>query len=323
MFRLLKGFFSILNRNKKKLFLVFSLSCFIFVLRFPWNDLLEKTFRDFQKQSARSLQVDFEELKLKLFPPGVEFKELEFLYRDQPISLSSAVISIDVAKWLAFKQGWKFKLFKEDSYLSFNFYKSEKKQKEEEEDSVPIENYFIKGSAPFCSLKALNSFIPNTQFSGDMKARFSYSGSPKELEAIKAFLRIEGENISLSQLELQTPLGPLNLPPIEWKSAQVDFEVKESEVIFKKLQLGEPTDDLYIKMKGSGALAFSYRGQPRLNSYNLELQIDLDKDFPLRILDLMFSAYKEDKGEFYRYSVQLIGQGNQVPNMEKLESFSF
>ena len=75
-------------------------------------------------------------------------------------------------------------------------------------------------------------------------------------------------------------------------------------------------------MKGSGSLNFSYRGLPYLSSYNLELQIDLDKEFPLRILDLMFSAYKEDKGKFYRYSVRLIGRGSQMPNMEKLENFT-
>ncbi|MCZ0931800.1 MAG: hypothetical protein OXJ52_01435, partial [Oligoflexia bacterium] len=118
------------------------------------------------------------------------------------------------------------------------------------------------------------------------------------------------------------PLGPLNLPPIDWSSVKAEVEIKESEVIFKNLRLGESRDDFKIQMKGSGALSFSYRGQPRLSSYNLELQIDLNKDFPLRILDLMFSTYKEDKGDFYRYSVQLIGQGSQVPNMEKLENFT-
>ena len=322
MLKLLKAFFSFLNKNKKTVFLIFSLICVIFAVRFPWNDLLEKKFRDFQKKSSQAYQLEFDNLQIKFFPPGLEFKNLSFFYKNQTVSLNSLIVSLDLAKWLAFKKGWKFKLFKEDSHLLVSFYKTEKKKKQEPENSSPIEVYFVKGSSPFLNLKVLNDLLPNTQFSGHIRTRFSYSGSRQQVEKIKAFLKANGENINLSKLELKTPLGPLNLPPIEWSSVKADIEVKESEVVFNGLRLGEAKDDFNVQMKGSGALAFSYRGQPRLNSYNLELQIDLDKDFSLRILDLMFSPYKEDKGGFYRYSVRLIGQGSQVPKIEKLESFN-
>ena len=142
------------------------------------------------------------------------------------------------------------------------------------------------------------------------------------MDGIKAFISAGGDDIYVSQLELKTPLGPLSFPSIGWSSAQVEIEIKKSEVIFKSLRLGKPNDDFNIQMQGSGALGFSYGGRPQLTSYNLELQIDLGKDFPLRILDLMFSDYKEDKGGFYRYSVRLIGRGNQFPNMEKLDGFT-
>ena len=323
MLRLLKRFFSILNKNKKTLLIIVGMVCLLFIIQFPWNDMLEKVFRDFQKKSPQALQAEFDKLKLKIFPPGIEFKELSFFYRGKPISLSSLVVSMDLAQWLAFKKGWKLKFFKEESYLTLTFHKKEKKRENEPIDSASIKVYFIKGSAPFLDLKVFNDFIPNTQLSGNIKTQFSYSGSIEEAEKIKAFLKAIGENIYLSKLELNTPLGPLNLPPIRWRSAQVELEVKESEVVFKSLRLGESMDDFNIQLKGSGALSFSYRGQPRLSSYNLELQIDLDKEFPLRILDLMFSPYKQDKGNFYRYSLRLIGRGNQVPNMERLESFTF
>ena len=319
MLKLLKKFFSILNKNKKTLFFVFWLIVLVFAVRFPWNDLLEKTFRDIQEKSPQALQMDFDNLKLKLFPPGVEFNNVSFFYKGRPVSLDSLEASIDLAKWLALKKGWKFKLVKGDSRLLVAFHKTEKKNKEEPEDSPPIEVYFIKGSADLLNLKSLNDLARNTQFSGQIKTQFFYEGSPKLAEDIKANLKAEGLNIYLSKLELQTPLGPLNLPPIEWSSVKLDLEVKDSELLFKDLRLGQAKDAFNMQMKGSGALAFSYRGQPRLSSYNLELKIDLDKAFPLRILDLMFSSYREDKGDFYRYSLRLIGQGSQVPNMEKLE----
>ena len=317
MLKLLKKFFSVLNKNKKILFLVSCFISLIFIIRFPWNDLLEKQIRDFQKKSPKAVQMDFDSLKLQLFPPGVEFQKLSFFYRGRPISLNSLAVSMDLAKWLAFKKGWKFKLFKEDSYFYLSFYKASKQNKEEPE-SPPLDVYFIKGTSSSFNLKVLNDLMPKTQLSGLIKAGFSYSGSPEEASAVKASLKAEGEDIYLSKLELSTPLGPLNLPAIQWSAIKADIEVKESEVIFKSLRLGLDKDDFNIQMKGSGALAFSYNKRPRLRSYNLELKINLAKDFPLRILDLMFSNFKEDKGDFYRYSLRLIGQGSQVPKMEKL-----
>ncbi|MCY4321257.1 MAG: hypothetical protein OXC37_02475 [Bdellovibrionaceae bacterium] len=321
MFKLLKKFFSILAKNKKTVFLIWFLVLVIFVIRFPWNDLLEKSFRDFQKKSPTALKMKFDKLKMKLFPPGMEFQNLSFVYQNNPISLNSLIVSMDLAKWLAFKKAWKFKIFKGDSYLRLNFYKSTEESFEDSADDTPIEAYFIKGFAPFFDLRDLKSFTSKTELSGNIKLQFFYNGSPQDVENIKASLQASGKDIYLSKLELQTPLGPLNLPTIEWSSISIDIEVKESELLFKTLRLGESKDDFNMQIRGSGGLAFSSRFQPILNSYNLELQIDLSKQLPIKILDLMFSSYKEDKGSFYRYSVRLMGQGSQVPRMEKLESF--
>ena len=79
-------------------------------------------------------------------------------------------------------------------------------------------------------------------------------------------------------------------------------------------------DPLRIKMKASGSLFASY-GTVRLNSYDIQLQIDTRKDFQMSLLDLMFAAHKEDKGGFFRYMVRLTGQGKQVPHIEKLAEF--
>ena len=113
------------------------LTGFIFLIRFPWNDLLEKAFRDFHRKSPQAVQMEFDKLKLKIFPPGVEFKDLSFFYKGEPISLDSLIVSMDLAKWLAFKKGWKFKFFKEGSYLSFTFHKTKKRKKRRRKILLP------------------------------------------------------------------------------------------------------------------------------------------------------------------------------------------
>ena len=65
-------------------------------------------------------------------------------------------------------------------------------------------------------------------------------------------------------------------------------------------------------MRGTTSLSLSY-GKLRLNSYNIQLQMDVNKDFKMSLLNLMFVGYKEDKGDFDRYQLRLLGRGNQLP----------
>ena len=140
------------------------------------------------------------------------------------------------------------------------------------------------------------------------------------MEEVKALLNLKGENVRLSSAEIHTPLGALNFPPIQWKEGEIVSHFKEGELVFKAFRLGSPSDDLIVQMKGSSSVNFSY-GRLRLNSYNVQLQIDIDKNMEMNWLDLMLAGYKEDKGSFYRYRLRLTGQGYQIPDMETLSEF--
>lgn len=319
MFQLLKKSFHFIRKQKKLLVLIVALTILLFSLRFPWNHLLEKTVKDFQKKSPSFLQTDFDKLRLRFFPPGAEFKNLSINLREKNIFLDSLRVSMVLSKWLAFKKAWKFEAVKADSSLSVMFWRKEKVFKDDPEER-PVVIYFVEGHSPLLKLQALDSLFPNMRMSGVVETRFSYEGSLEREQDLKAFLSLKGKDILLSQTEIHTPLGPLSFPPIQWKEGEVVLRLKEGEVIFQTFRLGSSSDDFIIQMKGSGAVFFSY-GRVRLNSYNVQLQIDVAKSFQMSLLDLMFAGYKEDKGSFYRYRLRLTGQGNQVPNMEKLTEF--
>ncbi len=319
MITLLKNIISFIKKQRKLLFLVVVLTFLMFFLRFPWTYLLEKTVRDFQKKSPPSLQTDFDNLHFSFFPPGIEFKNLFVDYKRKTTLLDSFKISIVLSKWLAFKKAFKVKAVQDNSSLFVEFWKKEKIMKDDPEEQ-PVIIYFIKGYSPLLDLKALNSMFPNMKMSGVMKTRFDYTGSPRISEENKAFLNLTGEAIRLSQMEIQTPLGPLDFPSIQWKEGEIVLHLKKEELVFKTFRLGSPSDDLFVQMKGSASVFFSY-GRIRLNSYDVQLQVDLNKGFQMSLLDIMFAGYKEDKGTFYRYKARLTGKGNQVPNMDKLSEF--
>lgn len=323
MFAGLKKIFSLLFKNKAYLFLILSLTAFFFILRFPLNEWLEKSIKDLQKESPLTREISFNDLKAKWLPPGLLFQDVSFVYKGKTSRLDSALVSISLKDWIAFKKGFNVQLRHGRSKLFFNF-KTKPVPAEEELAAEPgREIYLLRGSSSLIDLKDLSFLYPN--MSGDLKIQFFYQGSfqdvvGQDVVGMTGELNLTGENISFSELKLNTLLGPLNLPSIKWTNSETELEVKEGELIFKTVELGGEKDDLKVKMGGSGAFS-SVRRAVRLSSYNIELQIDIDKKIPFGFLDLMFASYKEDKGDFYRYSVRMIGQGSQVPKMEKLESF--
>ena len=319
MFQLLKKLFTFIWMKKRLWILILFLTVLFFSIRFPWNSLIEKAVKNIQKQSPSHLQTDFDKLQLQFFPPGLEFKNMSFNYKRKALMLDRFRVSIVLSKWLAFKKAWGFKAFHRDSSLSVVFWKQEKTLKDEGlETPVPV--YFVKGYSPSLELEVFNDLFSNMKMSGKVQTRLDYEGSPERLEESVAFFSLKGDDIRLSKAELTTRAGPLPFPPMQWSDIELIFHLKEGEVTFKTFRLGSPSDNLTVKMKGSAAVGFSY-GRVQLNSYNIQLQIDVDKEFKMNILELMFKGYREDKGGFYRYRLQMTGQGSQAPHMEKLSEF--
>ncbi len=318
MFYVLKKLIAFVWRQKAKLILVFVFAVLFFFIRFPWNDLLEKKAKDFQKKIPSTLQTDFENIHLKLIPPGLEFEDLFIHYKGKSLTFPSIGIFPAFKEWLTLKPAWRVKAHHKNSSLSFVVWKKKKPLKEGPPDSS-IDIYFIKGNAPFWELEVLNNLF-KVKMSGLARAFFDYKGSLKKFEEVIAFLNLKGTNVQLSGTEFKTALGPLNFPPMKWKEIEIASHLKEGELVFKTFRLGAVGDDFIVRLKGSGALLFSY-GKVRLNSYDIQLQMDVDKALSIGILDLMFANFKEDKGSFYRYSLRLRGQGHRVPNMEKLPEF--
>ena len=318
MITLLKKIFSFLFKNKKTLFLVLSLTVFFFFLRFPLNEWLEKTFKDLQKKSPLAQEVSFGHLKVKWLPPGLFFEDISFIYQGKYSHLDLALISPSLKHWIALKKAFNVKLQKGDSHVFINFHRKLIEPDEDSQRVDALEVFSIKGFTRLIDLKDLSFLYPN--MSGKLQTNFSYKGSLQVLEEITGQLSLAGKSINLSELQLSTALGPLNLPSIQWTEVDMNLEIKDGELVFNKVELGSLKDKIKIKMRGSSSFRL-VRRKVIFKSYNIELQVDLDENTAFGFLDLMFANYKEKKSNFYRYSVRLIGKGSQIPKIEKLENF--
>ena len=312
MFKLFKILLKGLWRLKKIVSLCMALVLLIFIIRFPWNHFIEKIARKLQQKASTSVQFDFDKIKVHPIPPGIEFKDFVFYHKQKALTFDSLTVLVDLGRWLSFRKALRLEILKKESLLSLVFWKKQKTL----EEGLSVDLFFIKGYSPSLSLEVFNSFLPETKISGSLNLRFDYEGHPDRVSTSKAMLKVKGQDIALTQIELKTPIGPLSLPSISWKKASADFSLKEGELIFNEVLLGGPSDQVIVRMKGSGSLK-----NFRLKAYDIQLQIDLDKNFKMSLLDLMFAGFKEDKGDFYRYSLRITGQGSEPPDMEKLLEF--
>ena len=303
-------------KYKKYFVSVLGLAVIFWSIRFPWNNFLTVMLRE--RISAVRQDMDFEDLKIKLFPPGLQFDKVSLIHNRKKIEMDSLSVYLNLSQWLALKKAFKAEIQKDKSGVSVSFYK---KTLLTNEDKQQKDLYFITANSNQFQLESLSPFLENNPLKGAVGFWSLYEGSPEDISNIKARLRLESSGgVELSPYQWDSTLGPVRFPSIKWKKVEADLEIKEGELVFNKIEFGFPGDKMQVKARGSGAFTWSY-GRIRLNSYNIELQIDLKKDFNFSFLDLMFMAYKEDNEDFYRYRLRLIGEGNQVPTMEKLESF--
>ena len=318
MFQFLKKILVFLWKQKKLLVFILFLIVLFFALRFPWNTLLEKTIKNVQKQYPSGFQADFDKLYFTFFPPGLGFSNVSLAYKKRALLLDRLQVSILFQKWLAFKKAWRFQAVRGDSFFYLDFW--QKKKSSQENPEITLTNYFLKAFSPSLDLEVVKTLFSHLKMSGNVNFRFDYQGFPERIEESKASLILKGKDIQLLQTNIRTHLGSLSFPPINWKEGEISFYLKEGELVLKKFHLGSPSDDFIVQIKGSAALKYSY-GSVQVESYDLKMQIDLNKQNPMKLLNLMFAGYKEDKGSFFRYKARLKGQGRQVPDMEKISTF--
>ena len=89
-------------------------------------------------------------------------------------------------------------------------------------------------------------------------------------------------------------------------------------MIIDNLQLGAPSDSLYVQLRGH--IEFSLARRLRINSYDLQTQIDANRNFRLELLDLMLSNTKTETLKGYRYKARIQGDKDSS-NIEKLSVF--
>jgi len=311
MYRYIKKFLQ--YKKQFILFLIF-VSVF-FMIRFPWSETIEQIIR--QSQQELSLNMEFQKFELKFLPPKMVFYEMSFTHNSltEPWIFDTVEVSLVWSQWLALKKAWAIKAVKESSVFDFSFWQTSKKL-----DSTKIPYLFLNGKAFDVDLSFFEILSPRIKMDGDLSLKWQYEGSSKHFKQAKARLELKASQIKWLKSQIETNMGPLDLPSLKWSQAQATILLKNGDLLIESLVFGNKNDDLYLQLRGNGELLYNY-GRWQLGSYDVQVKIEVSKNLSLSLLDLMLSGSREEENLKYIYTARITGQGPKPPNIEKLSEF--
>lgn len=315
MYDLIQKVLSSMWKNKKIIFLFLLFTFFIFILRFPWNQSVEKIVRLSQKNLPTNFQ--FEEVNLDLFPPGISFHNFSVNHKmfNQPFSLDRLSVSLALGHWLFFNKGFKFKGRKERSILTVVFSTKDKKRDGETFSHISLESF-----SSFLDLQILAPLFESLRLKGFLIFNAEFKGSLADLEYAKGKLFVKGNQVEILSSQIQTKMGDIKLPHLKWSQAKAQFKLKDGQVLIESLVLGSDRNDLHVRLKGQIELFYSYN-QIRFNAYDFQTRIELAPGVDFKFIDLMLAKTKEIQNNRSIYKARISGQGNKPPNIETLKDF--
>ena len=312
MFRSVRTFL----KTRKKWILTFLLFTLAFlILRLPWTEIADKAVR--KVTAPLPVNIHFRKTAIHILPPALSLHQVSISNRTlaAPLELDQIRLAPAWLKWLAFSKGLKIHFLKDGT--RFSLVTSFKKITENKLKKNKLQ---IEGNSSQLHLSFLQSLLPSVSVSGHLSLQFEIEGPMENLLNGKGFIQIQGRNIKLKQILLETDLGPLHLPDIQWKEAQIIARLSEEQVVLEKFLLGKDTDPFFLQMRGDMELRFN-RSHVRLGKYDLQLSAQIDRDFKLSIIDLLLLNTKTPTQKGWQYLARIIGNGTRVPDIEKISEF--
>lgn len=301
---------------RKKWIFIFLLFTLIFIIiRLPWTEIADKAVR--KVTAPLPVNIHFNKTAIHILPPSLSLHQVSISNRTLtvPLELDQMRLAPAWLKWLAFSKGLKVHFLKEGT--RFSLITSFKKVTE---NKIKKNKLQIEGNSPQLHLSFLQSLLPSVSISGHMSLQFEIEGPTDNLLSGNGFIQIQGRDIKLKQILLETDLGPLHLPDIQWKEVQVIARLSEEQVVLEKLLLGRDTDPFFLQMRGDMELRFN-RSRVRLGKYDLQLSAQTDRDFKLSLIDLLLLNTKTPTQKGWQYLARIIGNGTRVPDIEKISEF--
>lgn len=305
---------ALLNSKLKIFVMLVSLVFFLFAL-FPVNDLGDLVSTQVARVTGNKLFLQFEELKMSLFPtPGMKFEQVYVEAAGVPgVSAAEIKFAPSIGGLIAQKPYGSVSakgLFKGDVQIHV---------KSGTRTDTGVERQKIEINAQKLSLQELRNVarLPvllkgNLDFESTALVDLTFSEQP-DMDV----------SLSISQFELppanvMTPMGPITMPDLKLSSVEIKGRLTGGRLIIESGQIGRENDELRGSITGNLDLRLiSNRGviNPVVGGYDFKIDLRAKRNFQDRAaLFLSFiDSYKTTTPDGSQYKFRVSAANTMVP----------
>lgn len=311
----LRQLFKLIRESKGKIFvMILSTILFVFVL-FPFDDLSDLISSQVSRLSNNTVYVQFEQLKMSLFPkPGVKMDQVYIeSIRTPALSAQELVITPSISGLIQQKPYGQVSargLLKGDVDIQVG--KGTRTENGVERQRVEVSAKKIS----LHDLRELANLPVLLQGELDLESTALADLTFQEQPDVELDLKVS--KFELPPANVNTPMGPLTLPDLKLTAVELKGRLAAGTFIIETGTIGRPGDELYGTIKGRIGMNILNRGgvfAQQIGSYNFDIDLRTKKAFQDRAaLFLGFiDGYKTVTSEGAQYKFKVSASNPMMP----------
>jgi len=315
MFTLIRKAFRLLFSSKLKIFVMLLSTLVFLVVLFPTNDLGDLVSTQVARLSGNTLFLQFEELKMSLFPaPGMKVEQVFVEAAGLPgVAAREITFTPSVGGLIAQKPYGSVSakgLFKGNLQVQV---------KSGSRSENGVERQKVEIHAQKLSLQELREVarlpvVMRGQLDLDTQALIDLSF----MEQPDMDINLNIRQFELPPSNVMTPMGPLTLPDLKLSSVELKGRLAGGRLIIENGRIGNESDELRGTITGNLDLTLLNNGgglSPVLGGYTFNVDLKAKRNFQDRAnLFLTFiDAYKTPTSEGAEYKFKVSAASTLVP----------
>ncbi len=304
MLQLISQLFRKLKELRGPLFVFFVVTLIASVIFFPMNDLGDLVSSQVASATGNQVYVQFDELGLSFFPPGVRLNQVTV---ETPQIPSVRVDELTVLPSIsALLRNQPYGSVSASGFLggSLNLRLGSGATSEK-----GVERTQVELEADQLNLKGLRNLLQlPVFFEGQMSLQGQALGDLGLQEPPEAEFSINANRFALTPSTLNLPDGDtFALPELKLKQIEIKGRLNNSYFYLDRAEIGKPDDELYGQLKGQIQVTLrnaNGRVLPVFGGYSLEVDLKMQKSFQDKISIFMglLHSYQKTPGH-YRFKV--------------------
>lgn len=310
----IRKFFSLIWSHKLKYF-VSTLAFFIFVLLlFPYDEVGDFAGVQIAKATQNQIFVQFEKLKLGLFPDAmVGAEKLSFATPQiNEIRADSVEVRPSLTALLMQKPEGQLVatgLFRGDVLVDLKPGKKTEAGTLTHHVSLKAEKLNLSEIHKVAELPLL--------LKGRINLTTSGTADPSFQEQPDFDIDLSVDNFELPAGSVETMMGPLNVPDLKLTTLQLKGRLSAGRFLVEKGVIGKPGDEIFGSASGNISILIQNKGQiqPVIGAYQFDIDLDAKKSFQDKAaLFLSFlDAYKTPTAGGAKFKFKLNATSPQMP----------